>query len=236
MAYRDAAARDAARIAAEVEVGAVEVLDRHTERPGRLGDGGQGLQNLQQGRPRVPFGRVVTAHAGDGDGERCRQTGGFCEGEVVGDDGVEGVLRLGHDVHLGHGQDDVAHAQQGDDMAVPPRLGQHALARVDQDQGGVGGRGAGGDVAPVLLMSRRIGADEQVARRREVAIGRVDGDALFALGQKAADPVSVAQGGDLIIGHGTDVMQQEADQDRLAVVHRAAGDEAQGVAFSIGPA
>lgn len=51
MAYRDAAARDAARIAAEVEVGAVEVLDRHTERPGRLGDGGQGLQNLQQVGP-----------------------------------------------------------------------------------------------------------------------------------------------------------------------------------------
>lgn len=94
IAYRDAAARDAARIAAEVEVGAVGALDRHTERPGRLGDGGQGLQNLQQGWPRVPFGRfavldqVVTIHAGDGDGDRCRQTSGFYEGEVIGDDGV----------------------------------------------------------------------------------------------------------------------------------------------------
>ncbi|MNT11001.1 hypothetical protein D3C72_1458590 [compost metagenome] len=127
--------------------------------------------------------QVVAVHAGDGNDDGRRQTGGLGEGQIVGDDGVEGVLRPGDHVHLGHGQDDVAHAQQGDNVAVPPRLGQHPLARVDQDHGGVGGRGAGGHVAGVLLVPRGVGDDELTARRREIAVGHVDRDALLALGQ-----------------------------------------------------
>ncbi len=40
------------------------------------------------------------------------------------------------------------------------RLDQHALARVDQDDGEVGSRGAGDHVAGVLLVARGIGDDE----------------------------------------------------------------------------
>jgi hypothetical protein len=47
-----------------------------------------------------------------------------------------------------------------DQVAVAPGLGQHALARVDQDHRQVGGRRAGDHVARVLLVARRVGDDE----------------------------------------------------------------------------
>jgi len=122
-------------------------------------------------------------------------------------------------------------------MRMAARLGQHPLAGVGQDDRRIGGRGAGGHVARVLLMAGGVGDDEAAPLGREIAIGYVDGDALFALGQQAVDQqgevqraVRIGQGGDLVVGHGADVMQQAADQRRLAVVHRAAGDEAQQIA------
>ena len=48
-------------------------------------------------------------------------------------------------------------------------------------------RSAGRHVARVLLVARRIGDDELAARRREVAVGDVDGDPLLALGLQAVD-------------------------------------------------
>ena len=74
-----------------------------------------------------------------------------------------------------------------DDVAVPAGLREHALARVDQDDGAVGGRGAGGHVARVLLVARRVGDDELALVGREEAVGDVDGDALLALGREAVD-------------------------------------------------
>ena len=65
------------------------------------------------------------------------------------------------------------------------RLGQDALARIDQNDRQVGGGRAGGHVARVLLVARRVGDDELAPRRGEVAIGDVDGDALLALGAQA---------------------------------------------------
>jgi hypothetical protein len=70
-------------------------------------------------------------------------------------------------------------------VGVAPGLGQHALARVDQDDRQVGGRGGGDHVARVLLVARRVGDDVLAAAGAEVAIGDVDGDALLALGLQA---------------------------------------------------
>jgi hypothetical protein len=50
--------------------------------------------------------------------------------------------------------------------------------------GEVGGRGAGGHVARVLLVARRVGDDELAPVGGEVAVGDVDGDALLALGAR----------------------------------------------------
>ena len=63
-------------------------------------------------------------------------------------------------------------------------LGQ-ALAGVDEHQAEVGGRGAGDHVAGVLHVARGVGDDELAGRRREVAVGDVDRDALLALGAQA---------------------------------------------------
>ena len=128
-----------------------------------------------------------------------------------------------------------------DDVAVPVRLRQQALARIHQHHRQVGGGCAGGHVARVLLVTRAVGDDELALVRVEVAVGHVDGDALLAFGgqtiqqQRVIDalplgavPAAVLlQRGQLIVEQPLAVVQQATDQRALAVVHAAAGDEAQ---------
>ena len=92
-------------------------------------------------------------------------------------------------------------------------------------------------------MAGRIGDDELALRRGEGAVGHVDGDTLLALGCEAVDQqgeVDVLalrahalrigfKGGQLIVENQLGLEQQPADQGGLAIVHRAAGDEAQHV-------
>ena len=84
-------------------------------------------------------------------------------------------------VHLVDGKDDIRHLQQRDDIAVPPCLRQDSLAGVDQDNRQFRRRGAGGHVARILFVARRIGDDELALFRIEIAIGDIDRDALLAL-------------------------------------------------------
>ena len=119
------------------------------------------------------------------------------------------------------------------------RLGQHALARIDQDHGHVGGGGAGDHVAGVLLVPRRVGDDELAPFGGEEPIGHVDGDALLALGLQAihqqgevdlpalgAHRLGVRlQRRELVLEDHFGVVEQPPDQGRLAIVHRPAGDE-----------
>ena len=132
-------------------------------------------------------------------------------------------------------------AEQGADVRVPARLGEDALARVQQDDGGLGGRGAGHHVARVLLVSRGVRDDELARLRGEVAVGHVDGDALLALRGEAvhqqrevelvplgADLRGVGlEGFELILVDQLRVVEEAADERALAVVDAAAGDEAQ---------
>jgi len=127
------------------------------------------------------------------------------------------------------------------EIAVPLGLGQHALARVDQDDGEVGGGRAGHHVAGILFVARRIGDDELALFGCEKAIGDVDGDALFPLGGEAVDeqgevdllplcahPLAVGlQRGELILKDHLAVVKQAADQRGFAVIDAAAGDETQ---------
>ena len=78
-------------------------------------------------------------------------------------------------------------ANQRHQIAVAARLCKNALARVDQNNGRVGRRGAGDHVARVLFMSGGIGNDELTPFGREEAIGHINGDALLALGREAVD-------------------------------------------------
>ena len=130
-----------------------------------------------------------------------------------------------------------------DDEGVAPRLGEHALARIDQDDGEIGGRGAGRHVAGILLMARRVGDDEFALVGGEGAIGDIDGDALLALGRKAVDEqreIELAalradllrirfERRELVLEQHLGFIEKPADQGRLAVIDAAAGDEAQQV-------
>ena len=144
-------------------------------------------------------------------------------------------------VHLVDREHDPADAEQRHQVAVPAGLRQHALARIDQDDGQVGGRGAGHHVARVLLVPGRVGDDELAPLGGEEAVGDVDGDALLALGRQpvdqqreiellalGAEPARVAlERRELIVEQRLRFVQQPADQRALAVIDAAAGDEAQ---------
>ena len=178
--------------------------------------------------------RDVAARARTGrDGGHIGQADLPGESAIVIDDGVETRLRAFDEIHLVHGQHDPADAEQRQQPAVPPRLGQQALARIDQHDGQVRGRGGGDHVARVLLVARGVGQDEAALADVEEAIGDVDGDALLALGGQAVHEkghirgtVEIGQGRDLVGRDGSGVEKQAADQGRLAVVDRTAGDQA----------
>ncbi len=113
---------------------------------------------------------------------------------------------------------------------------QDAEPRVEQHHARVGRRGAGGHVAGVLRVPGRIGEDELAPRGGEVAIGDVDGDALLALSLEAVgeereiDLAAEARGAldrrHLVIVERSGLVEQPADERRLAVVDRAERDDA----------
>ena len=131
--------------------------------------------------------------------------------------------------------------EQRHDVAVPARLREQALARIDQHHRDVRGRRAGGHVAGVLLVARAVGDDELAPLGAEEAVGDIDRDALLALGgetveqQRVVDRVALGavaaavgrERGQLVVEQALGVVQQAADQRALAVVDAAAGDEAQ---------
>ena len=152
-----------------------------------------------------------------------------------------GLLGVVDQVHLVDGDDDASNADQRHQIAVAPRLRQHALSAVDQDHRQVGGGGAGHHVARVLLVARRVGHDELALVGGEIPVRDVDRDALLALGRQAVDQQREVelvaarahllgvgrQRRELILEDHLGLVQQPADQRRLAVIHAAAGDEAQ---------
>ena len=208
-----------------------------------VGPGGR-IERLEQGRADEPrhmrradddivAGQATHGHGGEDQPE---PTG---EGGIVGDDAVEASVVPRHEVHLVDRDDDLADAEQVDEEAVPPRLLEDAGARVDQDDREVGGRGAGHHVAGVLDVARRVGDDELARRRGEEAVGDIDRDALLALGGEPVDEEGVVEVGplcarpcavvgehrELVGGDRAGVGEQAANQRRLAVVDRPAGDE-----------
>ena len=158
-----------------------------------------------------------------------------------GDNLAEHALVERDEVDLVDRQHDMTDAEQRGDDRVPVGLGQQALARVDQQDRQIGVRGAGRHVAGVLLVSGRVGDDERTPRRGEIAVGDVDGDALFALGLEAVDEQReidllpdravllriTFERGELILEDQLLLVEQAADQRRLAVVDGATGEQAQ---------
>ena len=248
VARRDRAPGDRPRKPAEIEVRAVHPLDGQPERR-ELHALVVDLDRLEVGEQRrsVVPGHLVALL----DDVRARQAGQRDAGDVLDADLAgerpvrlldlaEALLRVVDEVHLVDRDGDVPDPDQRDQVAVAPRLRQHALARVDQHHGAVGRRGARDHVAGVLLVSRGVGDDELPAIGREVAVRDVDRDALLPLGGEAveqqrevevvalgAEPPGLAlESREVVLEQHLRLEQEASDQRALAVVDAAARDEA----------
>jgi hypothetical protein len=99
-------------------------------------------------------------------------------------------------------------------------------------------------VTRVLNVSRRVRDNELSRRCREVAVGDVDGDPLLALRLEAIGEereIDLRPGhlrrapyrSQLVVVDPVRVVQQPPDERRLAVVHRAHGDEPQEIPLGV---
>jgi hypothetical protein len=151
---------------------------------------------------------------------------------------LEPQLRVADQVHLVDAHDQVPDPEQRRDERVPAGLLDHALAGVDQEHRDVGGRGARDHVARVALVPGRVGDDELPVRGLEVPVRDVDRDPLLALGPQAVgqerqveSALAVPalgrrpQGLELVVEDLLGVVQQPADERRLAVVDRPGDDQ-----------
>ena len=208
-----------------------------------------GFQEFQQRRTFVPWGAVglvdyVVAVEGRqrnalyiGDAQR------IDEGFVFTDNLVENFLREVYQVHLVDCQYDVLDAQQGNQIGVTAGLGDYSGTCVDQNNGQVGCRSAGNHVAGVLFVSRSVGDDELAVVGREIAVGYVNGDTLFAFGFQTVEQQGIVdvlagisysfavafEGIQLVFVQFLTVEEQTADEGGFSVVYRTGCQEAQQV-------
>ena len=169
------------------------------------------------------------------------ELGGKC-GKILGDRLEPRLIEIDQ-IHLVDGERHRADAKQRQDAGMAAGLGQNAAAGVDQQHGEIAIGRAGRHVARVLDVARRVGDDEFPPRRREIAIGDVDGDLLLALGlqpvdqQREIERRRLARAGPLrralhlILVDQLGVVKQAADQRALAVIDAAAGEKAQQAAL-----
>ena len=118
---------------------------------------------------------------------------------------------------------------------MPPRLLNHAIARIDQYNRQVCRACAGNHVTRVLHMTRSISHDKFPLRRGHITVGNIDRDTLLAFGAQTVGEVCkihLPAAGDirrplqrlhLIFHNGLGIVKQPPDQRALAVINRAAG-------------
>ena len=199
------------------------------------------LEVREQRLPVVPAGRaglddVVAVQRGDR--ERLRGLDAELLGQLgeLALDLAEARLVPVDEVHLVDRGDEVVDAEQARQRGVAARLLDDAVAGVDQDHREVRRRRARDHVARVALVARGVGDDERAPRRREVAVGDVDRDALLALGAQAvgerrevgrAVRAVAVQRVERVVEEQLGVVEHPADQRRLAVVDRAGRGQAE---------
>ena len=235
--------------AAKILVRAIDPLHRHAK-GAPLGGGGidfHRLQILEERGSHVP-GRslgllhdVVALQPGDRNGQESLDADTPRERGVIGNDGIVGAAVVADQIHLVHGEHEIADADEVRKIAMAPRLGEHTFACIDQNDGEIRGRCTGDHVARVLLVPGRVGYDELAPVGGEESIGHIDGDPLLTLGGETvdqerevdalalrADALAVRlQCRELILEQHLAVVQEPSDERRFSVVHGAAGDEPQ---------
>ena len=210
------------------------------------GADGEAVERREHGRTLVPghlvrFGGDVVAlarrHRHDVGGRQLQLA------QIVRDlarDGVEARLVEADQVDLVHRDRDLPQAQQLQDQRMAAGLLAHAFGGVDHQDGGLRLGDAGDGVLQELLVAGRVDDDVAPLRGLEEDLRGVDGDALVALGLQRVEqerPFELAaalvgrglQLRELAFGQRVGVVQQAADQARLAVVDMA--DDREGEAF-----
>ncbi len=123
-------------------------------------------------------------------------------------------------------------SQELQDEGMAARLFAHTFGGIDHQQGRLGLGDAGDGVLQEFLVPRRVDDDIGALGGLEEDLRRVDGDALVALGlegiqqerpfqRTAALVAGGLEFGELAFGQAAGVMQQAADQGRLAVIDMA---------------
>ena len=146
------------------------------------------------------------------------------------------VSRVVDEVHLVHDDDDLADAEQAQEVAVPAGLFLHAFGRVDEDERGIGAGGAGHHVLEELLVAGRVDDDVLALLGAKPDLRGVDRDVLVALGlqrvhqigpleRHAAALRDVRELLELAVGQRAGVVEQTADERGFAVVHVPDDDE-----------
>ena len=252
---------DGPRESSEPVVGPDDHLHRQPQRGavGRTGSGRRAcckididlLQVLHQAGAAVPrhvraaLDDAVAAQGRHRDAHRVLQPERPPQLGGLGRDRAEAILVVADEVHLVDRHHHRRDAEQAHDQAVATGLGGHAPGCVHEEHSQIRVGGARHHVAGVLLVAGRVSDDEASTRGREVEVGDVDGDSLLplrleAVGQQGqVDLPSGVPGGGRVLAHGGQmvvveevrVVQEPPDERRLAVIHRAAREQAQEVAL-----
>ncbi len=185
-------------------------------------------------------GNVVAIARDNGDERNVRHAQFFRKLKILGGDFRKYFFREVDEVHFVHGKHDVLDAELKHNVAMPSRLRQDSLARIDQQDRKLGCGRAARHVARVLLVARRVGHNERPSRGREVAIGDIDGDALLALGlepvheKRQVDAARCAKtltillnSPELIVRDKIAIVKETADEGAFAVIDAAARQKAQ---------
>ncbi len=138
---------------------------------------------------------VVAVKGADGNGDELRNFELTGEALQAGAVAIEDFFGEVDQIHFVDGGDDDGDAEKAGDAGVAAGLSEDAFAGVNEDDGDIGGGGAGGHVARVLLVAGGVGDDEFAFGRGEIAVGDVDRNSLLAFGAEAVGELSEVDGG-----------------------------------------
>ncbi len=135
-------------------------------------------------------------------------------------------------VELVHRHRYLVEAQEAQQIGMPPRLLAEPLGGIDDQQGGVGAGRAAHHVGEELAVAGRIDDDDVSPGQTQPDLRGVDGDGLVPLGLERVEGEGPLDGDAAALAHRpqllrlagwqrADLMQQAADQGRLAVVDMA---------------
>ena len=125
-----------------------------------LGRVGNRIERFEHSRPAEPLqvlaarGDVVALPCRHGDENLGLDADARKKFPILGRDRVEDLLRVVDEIHLVDDDDDLAHADQPQQIPVAAGLFLHAFGRVDDDERRIGARGARHHVLDELLVAR----------------------------------------------------------------------------------